>query len=119
MGLPKETPSVKTTMLLNEGLGQKILRSRCVPSWQTMTNWMVREQGSRSNFLSPAMQWGSLKTLNISRCREQCRWHLNLGSTTLFRLRFLFLSLYFLTFANKIITPPTVQHTRLKTQNPS
>lgn len=30
-----------------------------MPSWQTMTNWMVREQGSPSNFLlaflSPAM----------------------------------------------------------------
>ena len=27
-------------------------------------------------------------TLNISRCRERCGWHLQLGSTTLFRLRF-------------------------------
>lgn len=56
------------------------------PSWQTRTNWMVREQGSLSNFFSPAM--GSLITLNISRCRERCGWHLELGSTTLFRLRF-------------------------------
>lgn len=27
-------------------------------------------------------------TLNISRCRERCGWHLQLGSTTLFRLWF-------------------------------